>query len=179
MNLQLFDGGDSSSSVEAVAGKNLIYLYRVLKDAATKAGTGIAFTTENSRSKSKDADAVNTKDGAIRVPSGGEVEISTTAILTKGDTMFASLEGAMDSDDIIELWEVNLSEAGTASGTFKGRYFQGYLTDMEVTSSAEDMVEVALTFGINGNGATGDVTVSEQQQAIAAYVFKDATKTGA
>ena len=66
----------------------------------------------------------------------------------------------------------------TANGKFKGRYFQGYLTELSKTSSAEDMVEVSLTFGINGNGQKGDVTVTAEQQDAAGYVFTDTPKTG-
>jgi hypothetical protein len=55
-------------------------------------------------------------------------------------------------------------------------YFQGYLTEVTTTSAAEDHVEVELTFGINGSGVRGDVTVSAEQQEIAEYVFADTTK---
>ena len=41
MDLQLF--------AEAVSGKKIVYLYRLLKDAATSDGTTLAFTTENGR----------------------------------------------------------------------------------------------------------------------------------
>jgi hypothetical protein len=40
-------------------------------------------------------------------------------------------------------------------------------------------VEVSLTFAINGNGKRGDVTVTEEQQEVAEYVFTDTAKTGA
>lgn len=53
------------------------------------------------------------------------------------------------------------------------------MTEVEKTSNAEDMVEVSLTFGVNGTGQKGDVTVTTAQQEIAAYVFTDTTKTGA
>ena len=59
---------------------------------------------------------------------------------------------------------------------FKGMYFQGYLTEFEITSSADENVEVSLTFGVNGSGKRGDVTVTAQQQEVAAYVFKDTTQ---
>ena len=51
-----------------IKGNRIIYLYRILKDAATDDATAVAFTTENSKSKSRDSDTVTTKDGTIRVP---------------------------------------------------------------------------------------------------------------
>ena len=169
INLQMF--------AEAVSGKKIVYLYRILSKASTAAAAALAFTTENSRTKSKDADSTETKDGAIRTPGASEVEISATSILAKGDTFIDELEDAMDDDEIIEIWEANLEEpAGQGDNKFKGRYYQGYLTEFEKTSSAEDFVECSLTFGINGNGVTGDVTVSAEQQEIAAYVFADTTQ---
>lgn len=162
-NIQLFG--------TAVQGKKLVYLYRVFNATSPGAATAMAFVTENSRTKSKDADSTATKDGSIRTPGATEVEITATSILAKGDTLFNQLEEAMDNDSLIEIWEVNLEEAGTTQGTFKGRYYQGYLTEFELSSSAEDFVEVSTTFAINGTGARGDVTVSAAQQAVASYVF--------
>lgn len=170
-NLQLF--------AEAVQGKNIIYLFRVLSEEATANAVAMAFTTENERSKSKDADVTATKDGSIRTPGATEIEISATAVLAKGDDLAEKLETAMDADGLIEIWEVNLEAPGTTSGKFKGTYYQGYLTEFTLTSSAEEHAEYECTFAINGNGAKGDVTVSAEQQEIATYVFKDATKTGA
>ena len=171
-DLQLF--------AEAVSGKKIVYLYRIKSKAATADGAALAFTTENSRTKSKDADSTETKDGPIRTPGASEVEITATSILAVGDTMIADLEEAMDNDEIIEIWEANLAEpAEGGSNKFKGSYYQGYLTEIEITSNAEDFVEVSLTFGINGNGVAGDVTVSAEQQEIANYVFTDTAKTGA
>lgn len=170
LDLQLF--------AEAVAGKKIVYLYRIMSKASTTDGTAIAFTTENSRTKSKDSDATITKDGSIRTPGASETEITATSILTKGDKLIDELEDAMDKDELIEIWEANLEDkAQDGENKFKGMYFQGYLTEMEKSSNAEDMVEVSLTFGINGSGARGDVTVSLEQQEVAAYVFKDTTKT--
>ena len=171
-NLQLF--------AEAVQGKKIIYLFRVLSKAADKAAVAMAFTTENERSKSKDADSTATKDGDIRTPGASEVEITATAILAKGDTLVEELEDAMDNDDLIEIWEANLEEPASTDGKFKGRYYQGYLTELSLSSSAEDHVEYSTTFAINGSGVKGEISVSEEQQEVAAYVFKDtAAETGA
>lgn len=173
-NLQMF-------ASEAVSGKRIVYLYRVLEDAATTDGAALAFTTENGRTKSKDADATVTKDGTIRTPGAAEVEITATSLLAKGDTLIDKLEEAMDNNKIVEVWEANLDEpVGTGSPTkFKGSYYQGYLTEFEKTSNAEDFVECSLTFGINGAGVKGEVTVTAAQQELANYVFADTKKTGA
>ena len=172
-NLQIF--------AEAVQGKKIVYLYRVQSQATSTTGATLAFTTENGRTKSKDADSTATKDGTIRTPGALEQEITATSILAKGDTMIDTLEEALDSDALMEIWEANLEEPVTGQDNkFKGRYFQGYLTELEKTSNAEDMVEISLTFGINGTGKTGDVTVTAEQQAVADYVFTDTTRqTGA
>lgn len=172
MNLQLF--------AEGVQGKKIVYLYRIKSKAATNDGATLAFTTENGRTKSKDADTTATKDGSIRTPGVVETEITATSILAKGDTLLDSLEDAMDNDELIEIWEANLAEpADSGENKFKGMYFQGYLTEIEKTSNAEDMVECSLTFAINGSGKRGNVTVTVEQQDIANYVFADTQKTGA
>lgn len=162
--------------MEAVKGSKLIYLFREHSKAASTEGTILAFTTENSRSVSKDAETTVTKDGTIRTPGQAEIEISATSILAVGDTTIDNLEKAMLADSLLDIWEANLEEAGTDDNKFKGKYYQGYLTSFEKTSSAEGYVECSLTFGINGNGADGEVTVSTEQQEIAAYVFQDTTK---
>ena len=170
-NMQMF--------AEAVSGKRMIYLFRILSKAATADGAVLAFTTENERTKSKDADSTVTKDGTIRTPGASETEISATALLTKGDTMVDELEDAMDNDEVIECWEVNLEEPGAGDNKFKAMYFQGYLTEVGKSSSAEDFVEVSLSYAANGNGVRGEATVSAEQQEVAAYVFADTAKTGA
>ena len=65
MQLQLF--------AEAVSGKKIMYLYRILKDAATDDAVAIAFTTENETNITTDADTTATKDGPIRTPNVPEI----------------------------------------------------------------------------------------------------------
>lgn len=171
---------DLQMFAEAVSGKKLVYLYRILENAATADGAALAFVTENERTKSKDSDSTATKDGPVLTPGEVEQEITATSLLAKGDTLVDELEDALDNNKIVEIWEANLAEpVGEGGNKFKGRYFQGYLTEIGRSSSAEDYVEVSLTFGVNGAGVKGDVTVSAEQQEIAAYVFADTSKTGA
>lgn len=168
--------------MSAIRGDRIIYLYRVLGDAATDDATSIAFTTENERTKSRDSDTVATKDGPIRVPGNIESEISTTAIFaSENDAMIGKVEDALDNAEKMELWEVNLDKPGTDtnSGKFAAKYFQGYVTEFGLTSNSEDHAEASLTFGIEGTGADGYATVSDDQQELASYVFADTESTGA
>lgn len=165
-----------------IKGNRIVYLYRILKEEATNDASAIAFTTENSRSKSRDSDTVTTKDGTIRVPGEVETEISTTAIFaSENDEMIAKVEKALDDGEKVEIWEVNLDKKGTDTNTgkFAAKYFQGYVTSFELTSNSEDHAEASLDFGIEGKGVDGYATVTDEQQEIAAYVFKDTKKTGA
>ena len=171
---------DLQMFAEAVQGKQIVYLYRIQSEAATADGVTLAFTTENERTSSKESESTVTKDGSIRTPGAPEVEITATSILAKGDTLVDKLEDAMLNDELVEIWEANLAEpVEGGENKFKGTYFQGYLTEVGKTSSSEEAVEVSLTFGINGTGKRGDVTVSVEQQDMANYVFADTKKTGA
>ena len=172
INLQMF-------AAEVVQGKDLVYLYRILDEATTKPATTLAFTTENERSVSQDSESTVTKDGTMRTPGAPEIEITATSYLAKGDDLAERLEAAMLGNKLIEIWEANLAEPSGTGNKFKGKYFQGYLTEKTVTSSAEEAVELSLTFAINGTGVDGTVTVTAEQQEIAAYVFKDTTAAGA
>lgn len=208
----------------AVAGKKIIYLYRLHSEASKADGAHIAFVTENGRTKSKDADSTATKDGSIRTPGAMEQEVSCSAIMTDDDPMIEKMEDALDNDSLLDIWEVNMAKpasptyiktadtaivAGktyyTRSGSaesysytpvtnpvlsdignyyekvnkYAGRYFQGYVTEIEQASNAEDMVEMSYTFGINGKGAKGDVTVTNEIAEAAEYAFADSLATGA
>ena len=52
----------------AIPGKKIVYLYRVKGKSTLDDAKGLAFTTENERTKSKDADTTATKDGTVRTP---------------------------------------------------------------------------------------------------------------
>lgn len=68
----------------------------------------------------------------------------------------------------------------TPNGKFKGRYYEGYLTEFTKSSNAEDYSEIQLTFGINGKGTTvNEVTVPSNIVDESSYVFKDTTVIGA
>lgn len=171
INLQLF--------AEPVRGKKIVYPIRVKENAATENATVLAFVTENERTKSKDSDTTETKDGPIRTPGALEQEVSFTTLLPKGDERIDGLEDALDNDKLVQVWEVNLEEPVQTANKYKGRYMEGYITELNHTSSAEDNVEISITVAINGPGVSGEVTITSDQYEEAMYAFQDTPKTGA
>lgn len=177
-NLDSHDG--TTAAKVPVAGKRIIYLYRIHKEAATEDATQIAFVSENELSISKDADSTATKSGSVRTPGVAEIEVTATSLLQKGDPYIKKLRTAFLNDELIEIWRANLDEPiAEKTNKFDGTYYQGYITEFSESSNAEDMAELSLTFGINGNGADGEVTVTDAQQEVAEYVFRDTPATGA
>lgn len=174
-NLQIF-----ASDKEVVKGTKIVYLYRLLADSKTAKGTTLAYTTENERTLSRDSDTTETKDGPVVTPGSLEHEITATSILTKGDSMIDKMEKAVVSGETMEIWEADLSApvADVGGDQFKGKYFQGKLTEFSKSSNAEDNVEISLTFAIEGAGESGNVTVTKEQQEEASYAFKDTTQEG-
>lgn len=160
--------------MSAVTGKNLVYLYRLASEASSADATRIAFTTEDELSISSDADATATKDGSVRGASVAELEKTCTSLMSKDDPMLPKLKGAILNGSLIEVWEANLDKPVTGqTGKFAGTYYQAYLTEFTTSSPADGNVEVSMTFGINGKGADGNVTVDTSQQDDGQYTFVD------
>ena len=165
--------------MSAVTGKDLVYLYRLASEASTADGTRIAFTTEDELSISSDADATATKDGSVRGASVAELEKTCTSLMDANDPMIGKLKGAILNGSLIEVWEANLAKPVTGkTGKFEGTYYQAYLTEFTASSPADGNVEVSMTFGINGKGADGSVTVTSSQQDDGQYTFVDTPHTG-
>lgn len=158
--------------MSAVTGKNLIYMYRLNSESATADGVRIAFTTENEMSISSDADATATKDGSVRGASVAELELTATSLMDANDPMIPKLKSAILNGSLLDVWEVNLDKPKTGN-KFEGTYYQAYITEFTASSPADGNVEVSMTFGINGKGAEGSVTVPAGQQDDGQYTFVD------
>jgi TP901-1 family phage major tail protein len=162
-----------------VKGKRIIYLYRLLSEQKT-AALGLAYTTENSTSMSRDSDTVSTKDGSLNVPKDMSTSIKATALFSsEGSAAIGKLKTAIKNAELVEVWEVNLDAPGTDTnaGKYESTYYQAYVSSYELTSNSEDHAEAAIEFNVNGEGVDGYATVSDTQKAIADLVFKDTTAT--
>lgn len=173
-NYQIF------ASPEAVQGKQICYLYRDLEKQATSDAVAMAFVTQNERTSQKTANSTATKDGSIRTPGTDSTEITATAVYPKNDPALELLNDCYDNDKLVEVWEVNLAEpVDGKENQFNSVYMLGYITQLRITSAAQNNAEASITVGISGGKATGPATLTRDQQEVAALVFKDTVKAPA
>ncbi|WP_314068323.1 phage major tail protein, TP901-1 family [uncultured Vagococcus sp.] len=165
-------------ALEAKQGVDVILLYRLLKEETEKAAWKLAFQTEHEVGLSRDSNSSPTKDGAVQSLSQLEYDFSATSIAAKGDPHIKELKQALIKGELIEIWEIDKSEKGTAENSekFAATYFQGYLSSFSQTANSEDAMELSLEFAINGVGQEGFATLTTDQAEVVQYVFKDTVK---
>ena len=118
---------------EAVSGKKIVYMYRMLADASKMDAEHLALYYRKQISISRDADTTETKDGPIRTPGAVEIEATTTALLAKGDVMLNKLQDALINANKVEVWKINLEEPGSEDKKYKAKYYWAYVTEFEET----------------------------------------------
>lgn len=162
---------------EAVHGKDRILMFRPKSMEGTETAKKLALQTEHEVSSSRDVESTATKDGAIQSLGNVEEEISASSLLPKGDAVLDEMEDAYHNGEIIQVWDADLSQDGTAPDTFKGKYYETYMTEFTQSAGSEDNVEISMTFAVNGVGQKGDVTVPTAIQDAVQYEFKDTDAT--
>lgn len=159
-------------------GEKIIYLYRLFSERTTTTGQKVAYVSDNTSNMSTNAETLATKDGTFTAGGNVEVTIDTTAYLKSDDEMHTKLKTAMRDQSDLEIWEVDLNKPATGTGNegkYQGTYYRGKVTAYNVSSTAGEWATVDMSFGINGTGVDGPVTVPQGIIDETDYVFADAT----
>lgn len=157
---------------EALQGKNVVLLWRKLKEEALTPAKLMIFQTEHETSLSRDSDSTATKFGMIVKSGELEDEISFTSLVDKDDTIHEYLEEGIRDDEIMEVWEVDITEA-LESGKYPAWYRQGKITEFSKPANAEDLLEVSGTYVTNQKAQKGEATFTQEQMEAIQYAFKD------
>lgn len=164
----------TNTELQAVNGIDVILLFRILKNATTAPATKLAFQTEHELTESSDSDSTATKDGPVNNAGTSTTEISCTSILARGDETIKQLRQARRDRDTIEIWEIDVKDKDEEN-KYGATYFRGLVTEFSKSPAAEDLVEVSLTFAIDGEGQDGRATLTAEQEEIVQYTFQDTT----
>lgn len=158
-------------------GKNIVLLIRDLSQPTTEADY-ILYQTDFSKTISKEIDETVTKTGTIKATSDSSTEISVTALAQEDDAVLDTLEDGMHTDNRYGFWEINkavVSEGAEDAGKYKALYYEGEITNFDMTAGAEGPIEVTMDLTIEGVGQRGFATLTEEQEEFVQYVFKDTT----
>ena len=171
---------------ELIMGKNLILFFREYAKRTTEDGAKLRFQTEHSMSFSKETEATSTKDGIINTISDGEntVDITSLAYIDDEDTIetWKELRDMFKRNALVEIWEVDITNATASALAVEPLYIQGYFTSFEISAPADGQVELSYSFAINGNGVTSaDTLTAEQLTAVQStlYEYQTIKATGA
>lgn len=126
-----------------------------------------------------DGELIESWEANLEDPKEYVYELTSDTDIVSGKTYYTR-SGSSPNYTYSEVASPTKTNIGTyyekVAQKFGGRYFQGYITSFEKTSTAGDHVEIQIEYGANGVGAAGDVTVTAAQQEQAAYVFADSTQ---
>lgn len=156
-------------------GKNIVLLIRDLSQPTTEADY-ILYQTDFSKTISKEIDETVTKTGTIKATSDSSTEISVTALAQEDDAVLDTLEDGMHTDKRYGFWEINKAVEGDEvgdTGKYKALYYEGEITNYDLTAGAEGPIEVSMDLTIEGHGQRGFATLTEEQEEFVQYVFKD------
>lgn len=161
---------------EKISGQDYLLFFRAWKNRETESGAKLAFQTEHSVDLEKDTDTTQTKDGNINTITDGDNTISFTSLAYRDDegtqTVWEKLRQYFKDEELVEVWEVDRN-GKTTGEKYKADYYQGYFTSFSKSAPSDDNSELDVEFAINGQGVSGEVELSEEQQALAQYVFHD------
>ncbi|MGM0218307.1 phage major tail protein, TP901-1 family [Enterococcus sp. AZ126] len=165
----------------ALSGVDVVWRFRLAEDEGNESAWGLAYSTENGYSKSKESESTVTKDGSVVTPGATETTVTATTLYKIGSTQIDKLETAMDENKRVQIWRINTKEIGTGNdqGKFKAKYFEGYFTSFEETDSAENKVEYSLEWAIEGAGKNGFAVLELDTSEGGDYEFKDTVKVEA
>jgi len=150
-------------------GSVLVSYFRRLADQDTVDASKYRFQSEVTVSKEKENENVITIEGTRNVVTDGEKTAEFTSIAYVSDeetiTMWEQMEEWFDNVDQLEFWLVNTATLDDSTNEVSAKYYRGFFTSFELSAAADGQVELSYTLAIDGKGAKGTDTLSDDQVA--------------
>lgn len=164
-------------AVKVLSGRNVILFFRALEKKATQDASKLRFQTEHAISKEKEVESTVTKDGIYNTISPGSNTADISSLAYEDDSatieVWRELEQMFDEEQIVEMWQVDITNVNADNLNVDPDYFQGVFTSFEMTSPAEGEIELNYSYAINGDGVRGTDTLSpEQLAAVEASIYE-------
>lgn len=159
-----------ANDLEQIQGVNVVVYARKLAEAAKVAGQLIPYQTSLSIDPQRDSDKKKTKSGTVTTTSSLETDFKFEFVNNWSKIADQLLDSIFDNEEM-EFWAVN-RQRKNADGQYYALYLRGKVTEDSNDNDPDDVSSRETTITVDYGPVRGWVTLSEEQEAELAYIFR-------
>ena len=160
----------ANANLEKIQGVNVVVYARKLAEAAKVAGQIIPYQTSLSIDPQRDSDKKKTKSGTVTTTSSLETDFKFEFVNNWSKIADQLLDSIFDNEEM-EFWAVN-RQPKNADGQYYALYLRGKVTEDSNDNDPDDVSSRETTITVDYGPVRGWVTLSEEQEAELAYIFR-------
>ena len=160
----------ANANLEKIQGVNVVVYARKLAEAAKVAGQLIPYQTSLSIDPQRDSDKKKTKSGTVTTTSSLETDFKFEFVNNWSKIADQLLDSIFDNEEM-EFWAVN-RQPKNADGQYYALYLRGKVTEDSNDNDPDDVSSRETTITVDYGPVRGWVTLSEEQEAELAYIFR-------
>lgn len=160
----------ANTNLEQIQGVNVIVYARKLAEAAKVAGQLIPYQTSLNIDPQRDSDKKKTKSGTVTTTSSLETDFKFEFVNNWSKIADQLLDSIFDNEEM-EFWAVN-RQRKNSEGQYYALYLRGKVTEDSNDNDSDDVSSRETTITVDYGPVRGWVTLSEEQEAELAYIFR-------
>lgn len=160
----------ANANLEKIQGVNVVVYARKLAEAAKVAGQLIPYQTSLNIDPQRDSDKKKTKSGTVTTTSSLETDFKFEFVNNWSKIADQLLDSIFDNEEM-EFWAVN-RQRKNADGQYYALYLRGKVTEDSNDNDPDDVSSRETTITVDYGPVRGWVTLSEEQEAELAYIFR-------
>lgn len=160
----------ANTDLEQIQGVNVVVYARKLSEAAKVAGQLIPYQTSLNIDPQRDSDKKKTKSGTVTTTSSLETDFKFEFVNNWSKIADQLLDSIFDNEEM-EFWAVN-RQRKNSEGQYYALYLRGKVTEDSNDNDPDDVSSRETTITVDYGPVRGWVTLSEDQEAELAYIFR-------
>jgi TP901-1 family phage major tail protein len=159
-----------ANDLERIQGVNMVVYARKLAEAAKVAGQLIPYQTSLTIDPQRDSNTKKTKSGSVTTTSSLETDFKFEFVNNWSKIADQLLDSIFDNEEM-EFWAVN-RQRKNSEGQYYALYLRGKVTEDSNDNDPDDVSSRETTITVDYGPVRGWVTLSEEQEAELAYIFR-------
>lgn len=159
-----------NADLEQIQGVNVVVYARKLAEATKVAGQLIPYQTSLNIDPQRDSDKKKTKSGTVTTTSSLETDFKFEFVNNWSKIADQLLDSIFDNEEM-EFWAVN-RQRKNSEGQYYALYLRGKVTEDSNDNDPDDVSSRETTITVDYGPVRGWVTLSEEQEAELAYIFR-------